>query len=164
MARPWRRRSPFGELEMVSEYVARHYPNDEARFHVRLGAPTQATAAQLPAGVAKAIRMAFARWADAVVITPTELVVVEGKMRSDAGAISQLELYGDLVPYTPELAEFTGRRTRLELVVCIEDPVVTRMAEARRITVRVYRPSWLPEWIEKRNRRESRPRRPGAPA
>lgn len=161
MPRPWLKRSPFGEMEMVSEYVQRAYPTAEIRFRVRLGTSATALSDELTEAEVRAVGTVQLRWADVVVITPRELVVVEGKMRSGPGAISQLELYGSLVPLTQELVPFMDRQLVLELVVSIEDPLVTRMATERGIRVAVYRPSWFAAWAARRDRRESRPHADG---
>ena len=98
----------------------------------------------------------FRRWADAVVVSREELVVIEAKIRSMPGAISQLQLYGELVPQTPELRPYLGLPRVLELVVAVEDPAVRRLAERSGIRHRVYRPAWLPIYLEQLKRRETR--------
>ena len=156
MVRPWRRRSPMGEMELLAEYVARTYPQDLVMMRVRLGTvTTEVDLSGLPER-SRGIVQVMARWADAVIVRPHELVVLEAGMRSDTGDVSKLQIYGSLVPLTAELRPYLDRPTVLELVVAIEDPVVTAWAEAAGIRVRLYKPAWLAEWSAKRNRRESR--------
>lgn len=157
MPRAWNKRGVWGEMQMLSEYLAAHYPNDQVRMRVRMGTVQLPTTGGLSERDARAVNHVFLRWADAVVVTPTELIVIEAKMRADPSAISQLELYRELVPKTQELLPFLGRRIVAELVVSIEDPAVTAMASRRSIRVRVYKPAWLGEWAARRRRNESRP-------
>ncbi len=142
---------------MLSEYLAARYPHDQVRMRVRMGTVQLPATGGLPEKDARAVNHVFLRWADAVVVTPAELVVIEAKMRADPSAISQLELYRDLVPLTQELLPFLGRRIVAELVVSIEDPAVTALAQRRAIRVRVYKPAWLGDWAAARRRNESRP-------
>lgn len=142
---------------MLSEYLAASYPRDQVRMRVRMGTVQLPATRGLSARDARAVNHVFLRWADAVVLTPTELVVIEAKMRADPSAISQLEVYRDLVPKTQELLPFLDRRVVAELVVSVEDPVVTALAQRRGIRVRAYMPAWFGEWAARRQRFESRP-------
>jgi hypothetical protein len=147
----------YGEMRMVAEYLRRTYPNADVMMRVRLGS-------LLPDGVRgeipddeAALLGVFRRWADAVVITPSELIVVEASIRSDTGDPSKLVIYGRLVPHTAELRPYLNRRLVLELVVAVEDPVVTAVAHEMGIRTRVYAPPWLPEYRAALHRRERRP-------
>lgn len=97
----------------------------------------------------------FRRFADAVVITRTELVLIEAKMRSAPDAIGQLLLYKTLVRETFELLDWAHLPLVLELVVAVDDPAVRRMAEEIGIRVKVFRPAWLAQWAAQVNYRES---------
>jgi len=97
------------------------------------------------------------RWADAIVITKQDMVLIETKIRPTPGVVSQLEIYGELVQYTPELRQYQGRRLRLELVFAIQDPVVTAYAEKRGIRVVHFCPEWVLEYLEELYPREQRP-------
>lgn len=147
----------FGEMRMVSEYIERTYTNDIAFLRLRLGSmvPDGPRPGLTPQETA--MLGVFRRWADAVVITPDELIVVEASLRSDTGDPSKLVIYGRLVPHTPELQEFRDRRLVLELVVAVEDPVVRQVAQELGIRCRVYEPKWLPQYLAQLHRRERRP-------
>mgnify|MGYP001581549101 FL=1 len=161
MPRAWNKRHPMGEMEMVAEYVSREYPAADARLRVRLGTIQPAIAGRvLTPEESRALRPVL-RWADAIAILPAEVVLIEAKIRAEPGAIAQLEVYRDLFPLTAELQPFLNRPLTLELVCAIEDPAVTAYARTRGIRVKVYRPSWLQEYLAKRARRETRPPRLG---
>ncbi|OGQ17410.1 MAG: hypothetical protein A2138_26865 [Deltaproteobacteria bacterium RBG_16_71_12] len=147
----------YGEMRMVAEYVAQAYPDDIVYMRLRLGslAPDGPRPELKPEEAAMA--GVFRRWADAVVITTDELIVIEASLRSDTGDPSKLVVYGRLVPHTPELREFMNRRLVLELVVSVEDPVVRMVAQELGIRCRRYEPKWFPEYLAQLHRRERRP-------
>ena len=152
-------RSPWGETRLLSEYLALTYPEDLVFERLRLGAaaPLMPSAEMTPAELAMV--GVFRRWADAVVVTPEDLIIVEAKVRSSPTAIGQLTLYQTLLASTPELKPYLARRQVLELVVAVEDPAVSRLCASNGIRCRVYRPAWLPEYLAALGRRETRPPR-----
>mgnify|MGYP001587659990 FL=1 len=159
MTRPYRRRTIMGEMQMVTEYVMRAYPGATVFFRLRLGTLAPLTQEILTPEEARAATTPFASWADAVVATDRELIIIEGKMRSHVVAIAQLQLYAGKARETPDLRPYARLPIALEMVVSIEDPAITAMARQQGIRVAVYRPAWLPEWIAARRRRETRPQR-----
>lgn len=142
---------------MVAEYVASQYPQDLVFMRLRLGSLRPAALGLEISEEEAAMLGVMRRWADAVVVTPRELVVVEASLRSDTGDPSKLVTYGRLVPHTPELKPYLDRPLVLELVVAVEDPVVTAVAHDLGIRTKVYRPPWLPEYLAQLHRRERRP-------
>ena len=146
----------FGETRMLSEYVSAQYPGAEAFFRVRLGPLTTLADSRGLTDEERAMLGSFRRWADVVVVTPRELIVIEGKMRAKPDALGQLRLYRGLLLQTPELARFLDRPVALELVVAIEDPAVSRIAGEFGVRVRIYKPSWLAEWLAEVRPRERR--------
>jgi hypothetical protein len=155
---------------MVAEYLRDTYPNDIAFMRLRLG--TLEPAGGLAGLTEEEIRAlgVFRRWADAVVVTPAEVVLIEVSIRSDTGDPSKLVIYGRLARHTPELQEYLDRPLVLELVVAVEDPVVSQLAHELGIRTRVYTPPWLSEYQSMLHRRETRPTQvrglsvPGSPA
>lgn len=147
----------YGEMRMVAEYVSRAYPDALAMMRVRLGTLLPNTPRPNLSEEEQAMLGVLRRWADAIVVTPRELIVVEVSIRSDTGDPSKLLVYGRLVPHTPELREFLDRRLVLELVVAVEDPVVTQVAHELGIRTCVYEPRWLPQYLAQLHRRERRP-------
>lgn len=67
------------------------------------------------------------RFADAVVVRSTELIIIEGAIRPDLGKVSILHGYSRLVKVTPELIPFRDLPLRMELVGCIYDPVIDQV-------------------------------------
>ncbi len=151
----------FWEEEMLAEYVAARYPQERVLTRVRLG-PIKPDW-QDPTLDAEELRLlgnSWRRWADAVVITAQELLVVESKLVPDHGDISQLEVYLLLARVTPELAPWRALPIRGLLVWGVDDPFAHQLAVGRGLSVEIYRPSHWGEWIRAKRARENRKTRP----
>lgn len=135
------------ETRLVAEFLAVRFPDARTMQRVRLGT----IPGELPAdGLEPAeLRLlgTWRRWADALVIMPEELVLIEGAVRPDPGDVSQLELYMHLLPLTPELEELRSRPARGLLLYAIDDPVIRRLAADRNFTVEIFRPAWVEEYL-----------------
>ena len=99
----------------------------------------------------------FRRWADALVILPDRLLLIEGKILPQPGVISQLKLYAELIPKTPELAEHKHKPIEMVLVCAIEDPLISELARREGITVRIFHPAWVDEYMKILHPRERTP-------
>jgi len=86
--------------------------------------------------------------------------LIEAKLVATPGAIAQLELYGRLFPLTPELRHLASMRLELVLLVAVEDPVVTSMARERGMSVVVFHPPWVDDYLFELSHRHRRPPRP----
>lgn len=148
-------RSAYGETRLVSEYMAAAFPDALVKERVRLGPIVSLTPEAELTDAELKMQGVFRRFADAIAVTKTHLVVVEGKMRSTPGAVAQLHLYESLLDDTFELYDYRNLPHRLIHVVCIEDPAVTRMAEKFDVEVVVYKPDWLGQWISAMHPRET---------
>jgi hypothetical protein len=142
---------------MVAEYVRDTYPDAVVFMRLRLGGLEPDTGDQGYSQEELRALGVFRRWADAVVVTPAEVVLIEVSIRSDTGDPSKLVIYGRLARLTPELQEYLDRPLVLELVVAVEDPVVSQLAREFGIRTRVYPPPWLAEYLAQLHRRETRP-------
>jgi len=113
----------------------------------RIGAPPPELVEQY--GLRKADRMMkpFMRWADAIVITPEELLIVEGKIRSTPAVVGQLEFYVELVKKTPDLQLYMDRRIVPVLLTPWADIDLVPYAESRGIRVEYYHPPWIDEYL-----------------
>jgi len=81
------------ELRLVSEFAAEYFPDCEIRMRVRLGRPTPEL--DIPDLTPKEAMLlaVWRRWADALIICPEKIILVEAAIRPDPGDISKLELY-----------------------------------------------------------------------
>jgi hypothetical protein len=148
-----------GETRLLNEWLAKEHAGDVVYLRVRMGA---AVPLQDSAGLSEAERAmvgVWRRWADAVVVTEGERIIVEAKVKASPAAVGQLHLYADLAPFTAELLAYGEKPLVLQLVVGLEDPAVTRLCERFGIRQVVYRPDWLPIYLVNFQRRETSPPR-----
>lgn len=143
VSRRWQPR----EMRLVSEYIVKYYPNSQHFTRVRLGALHPSL---LPSGLSaeeKRMLTVWKRWADAIVITRTRIILIEGAILPDPGDISKLLLYESLLRYTPEFQAYMDRSIEKQLVVSVEDPLLTRIARDSGIKVIAFAPEWISEYV-----------------
>jgi len=132
------------EAEYVSEYCSQAFPGSTVIFHCRLGTwPTPLTAPDLSPEEQAMLRVRM-RWADAVIILPEKIIVVEGKLRASEflKGLGELQVYRHLVRHTPEFEKFKDRRVVGRLLIPISDPVVELISRQQNIEVAVYKPTF----------------------
>ena len=150
MPRKWQPR----ELLMLSEWLAENYQGYEYRTRVRLGRIQPRV--ESPGLTDEERRMigVHRRWADAVVLMPDRVVLVEAKIRPQPGVISQLELYARLLPHTPELGRHAELPIEMVLLYAIEDELINVLAREKGIKCVPYQPAWLDEYLDELYPRE----------
>ena len=140
------------ERRMISEWALDRHPQDIVRFNLPLGA----IPANLPQVTSEGKRTGAARpWrlrADAVVICPDRLRIVEAKILSTKSALGDLLLYRPLVDETPELQMYMPRTIEMVAVVPWESESIQAIARPLGITIDVFEPDWLEEFLGWRHR------------
>jgi hypothetical protein len=137
------------EQKYLAEWVAKNFPNAIKVYYQKgLGDLPHRLAMQSELSPEWYAR--YAKRADAVVITPEEVVVVETETRRPIIGLSELLVYRDLLPHTPDLKPYlVGRRTRLILVTPLPDEDVMVRCQKEGIEYVIY----FPEWMEQHLRR-----------
>jgi hypothetical protein len=144
------------EMRLVSEYIAKYYPNSTSLTRVRLGPTHPALLSEEMSEEERRMVTVWRRWADAIIITRTRLILLEASILPDPGDVSKLLLYEYLVRRTPELQLYLDRDIQKVLLVAIEDPVLTTIARAAGIEVVLFCPSWVKEYIQTLAQRKQR--------
>ena len=150
------------EAEYVSEYCAAVFPATPVIFHCRLGTwPQPLTAPELSPEERAMLRVRM-RWADAVVIQPHRLIVIEGKLRASEflKGLGELLVYTQLVAHTPEFEKFKNRRVTGRLLIPIADPVVDMVGRQQNLEIAVYKPKFWDEFKTAVQPRQARAIRP----
>lgn len=150
------------EAEYVSEYTREVFKGVPVIFHMKLGTwPTPLTAEELSAEEQAMLRVRM-RWADALVIQPDRLIVIEGKLRPSEflKGYGELKLYVHLVPHTPELERFKDRKVTGRLVTTIPDPTVEYLCRKENLEYDVFQPTFWAEYMDVLAWREKRAKRP----
>src|SRR5579884_3140233 len=92
--------------ELLSEWLALYHRNDRVFHNLRLGPAPAVPRGFVPSPEVERMLMRRNRYADAVVVTPTELLIIEAKMDPSSAAIGQVLDYADLVSSSRELEPF----------------------------------------------------------
>jgi len=135
------------EINMITEWLSKTFPDAEYRTMVRLGQiqPRLANGTWTPDE--EAMLGVHRRYADAVVFLPDRLLLVEAVMRADPGKLAVLELYELLLPQTPELQQWKHLPIQKILLYSIEDPTLTELARRKEILAVHFVPSFFDTWF-----------------
>jgi hypothetical protein len=128
------------EKRLVAEYMGVKYPTSLQWRNVRLGEIQNQGDGKMYAFLR--------RWADGIVITKSEVVIIEGKVKPAPGVISQLQLYISLFPRTPEYYNFRNWPVRGEIVCALRDDDVEALARTAGLDYVIYEPSFMPDILD----------------
>lgn len=144
-----RPRGPYvhRDTRYVSEYLAFAFPQAPKMFNVRLGpAPLEIREKYPQLDVERWARV-WGKIADAIVVTPGALVVVEGELRRPIVAIGELVVYRELIPQTVSLARWWQMPIRTILLTPIPDPALEPVLRKLQIESVYYSPPWAEEYM-----------------
>lgn len=144
------RRSRFASTRLLHEWASMQLWDAGPWYELRLGpTPQVANGVYVSPQYARMLAV-FNRYADLVGIAQGEIRVVEAKMHFDPGAISQVDLYRDLVLTTPLIQQYPNRVVTPIILVAIDDPIVHQKATAAGIRVELFTPPWVNDWLQRR--------------
>ena len=146
------RKSRQVETRMLSEYLLANYGKFSFILDVPLGNVSEGLMASQ--GYQAAINAArpFRPRADAVVILPRYLLLVEAKVWNAVNGLAKLPLYKSLLPFTPELKQYQPREVLMELVVGSAPSNLSIMARDAGVTLKIYNPPWMQEVVDGMNK------------
>lgn len=146
------------EALLCSQFVAENYPTARTYIQQYLGPIKPAAELQ---GLSVSEKLALGtgrRRADAVLILPDQIVLVECYIHVQLGKLSQVMTYRELIPSTPELAPFVKLPVKAILVGAQRDPILDQMAAKFGIDVIIFRPKWVVDYLATVAARHSRDR------
>ena len=152
-----KRRYMMGEKRLVMEYLAEKYSGYEWFVQYRVGSDPEMAGVEYEDEAERRMARNVNYWVDAVVVTPTELVIIEATMYRGAAKAGKLLEYMKLLPATPELRPYLGRRVVGEVVSAQDDPLGREVCADMGLRFVVYEPSWLPEFWALYPERRRRP-------
>jgi len=135
------------------DYLKATYWGDQVFTNIRVGPLEPHVPRDGLSDAQKRLMGSFRRYADAVVVLPGELVVVETTMLKAVMKIGPLLEYLKLVPETPELAQFLSRPVRGELVSPIPDPRTADLCRESGLRFVVFEVDWLDFFIAEKGAR-----------
>ena len=142
------RKSRQVEVRMISEYLKKNYSEFIYTLNVPLGAVSEELMREEGYQRALGLSRSFRPIADALVVLPNYLLLVEAKVWNVVNGLAKLPLYKSLVSITPELAQYRTRGVIMQLVVGWTNSNLELMARAADVELKVYRPLWLEEVVE----------------
>lgn len=130
---PFTKKRESIEIPWASRYVAEHYPDALVKLRCPLGPAPAWMVEQYGEEEALARFRPSRPEVDAVVITPSKLILIEAKVFHWRTGARQLQDYAMEVPHTPELRDFLDRPLEKHLVVVKIFPEVKAYCERRGI-------------------------------
>jgi len=153
-----KRRNMLAETRLLSEYVAERYPGAELYLQFRVGSDPEIVGLSLEDEGERRWARNACRRVDALVVTPTELILVEATMWRATEKVGRLQEYLLLARATPEIQAYRGRPLVAELVTAQDDPVARVLCARLGFRYVHYEPSWMPEfWAAYPDRRRRPP-------
>jgi len=130
------------EAKLLYEWMVKTFPNCLQWRHVRMG----------PIPKNEALYGILRRWIDGVVYDKkTDTVyLIEAKIRPEPGAISQLLLYKQLFPKTPEFEALKDKPIKLVFLTSFMDKEVKALCDQYGIEFVVYSPDWVKEYWQQK--------------
>lgn len=146
---------------LLQEWITAKYAGAQVFYELRLG-PTQKHLAGVQVTPQLEAMLRVANWyADAVVISSTEALVIEAKVDPDPGAVGQVLFYRSLIYSTPALAGFTHLPLMPVVLFAEDDSGVTPFARGLGCRVEIYTPPWIATYLETRQFRNRSSASPG---
>lgn len=126
------------ERILAYEYIKTNYANIPHWIRVEVG--------PLPEGDNPLLFSRLRRWADAIIIMPDHIKVLECKMKADVSVIGQVLLYASLVPQTPLFARYAHLPVKPVVVTAMITDEVKQAIESAGIEVVIFKPSNFEQW------------------
>ena len=143
------------ETRMLSEWIGEHFPNSRVLLQVKVGiVEPRGPLGPLTPAERRAIGV-NRRYADAIIIEPERLVLIEASVKAKAAKLGDLLVYSQAIPFTEELEEFRNLPIQAVLLSGIEDMFLRMTAEKMGFEFHVFQPVWLTEYLQKLDGRKS---------
>jgi len=131
---------------MLLEWLMRTYPPGSWTTNVRLGMPHPEVARVSLTPEERRMLWITLPMADAVVLLPDRVDIIECLVRPEWWKILMLKVYGKLFPMTEEFRPHWGKPINLVLVTAILNPFMEWVAREETIRVIHYRPIWIDQY------------------
>jgi hypothetical protein len=132
---------------LLREWAALKYPGVLLQEQVRLG-PTAATVSGVSIDPTLEAMLRVELWyADGLLITPVEVLIIEAKVKADPSAISQVLFYQRMAIRTPALADVLHLPLTPVVLYAESDNDVTQFARQLGCRVEIYTPGWIADYL-----------------
>jgi len=153
MSRPYVR----AHEPMLLEWLNKTYPTGSWRTNVRLGKPEESIEGIARTVSERRMMSILLHLADAVVILPNEVIILEVATSPKVEKVCQLKLYGHLFGVTEEYREHWNKRRTLIVLSTEDSDLLQWFARNEGVKWVVYRPVWWESHVASRQARKYRP-------
>ena len=135
--------------QYLTEWLSLNYPPGSWRTNVNIGVPELYGKTDISQAEYKYIKRSFSAKADAVVFLPSEVHIVEAKIRDDRGKIEQLLIYEWLFKKDPEFKAYWDYPITKILLTPKDMGLLEKFLAELGIKVVYYKPAWLMQYYYK---------------
>jgi len=137
---------PVSESYLL-EYLGYTYPPGSYQTNVPLGEAAVPAGMILTDAERRFISKPWQPYADAVVLLPREVVLIECKVRDDRGKLEQLLEYDYLFPRTVRYRDHWNKPRHLVLLTPKDQGEYTQFLKKYGVDVVIYAPNWILEYL-----------------
>lgn len=133
------------EPRLVTEYITQNWPGATVLYDVPLGPVPQNLAQKVGEAQAARIARTARPRADAIIVLPTEIILIEAKIMDVNQGLGMLDLYEHAIPLTPELQEYLTYDKDTKMGGYGYDPNIETLSmqkPIRKILVAANPPEW----------------------
>jgi hypothetical protein len=142
------RRKVQASTNLLHQWITVAHPTAQTTYELRLG-PTPLSIPGFPVtpAVERMLRNSN-MYADAVLVEPTQIIVVEAKIVGTPSAISQLRAYEMLILNTPALSSHTGKQLVAMHLWAVDNELAHQLATQAGQAVTIYTPPWIEDYLK----------------
>lgn len=134
---------------LLREWASIRYPSIHLFEQFRLG-PTSATLSGVQVSPALEAALRVELWyADGILATPNEVLVIEAKVKATPGAVGQVKFYRNQAYRTPDFQQWMNRPVVCVVLFAEDDRDVSNFARQEGCRVEIYTPSWIADYLTK---------------
>jgi hypothetical protein len=142
------RRRIQASTNLLHQWIGVAHPADMVIYELRLG-PSPLSVPGFPVTPqTEAMLRGALMYADAVIIEPSQIEVVEAKVVGQPSAVSQLRAYASLVLSTPDLQPYLGRQLVERHLWAVDNELARQMANAAGQVVTIFTPPWIEDYLQ----------------
>ena len=144
------RNSSKAESQLLKEWVKAKYPLATVFPELRLG-PTRKHLVGVEVSPQLEAMLRVSNWyADCVIITPSEGLVVEAKVDPKPAAVGEALFYRTLIFSTPAMQPYLHMQFNPVVLFAEDDSAVTPFARSLGVRVEIWTPPWIADYLVNR--------------
>jgi len=141
-----RGRRPWSTM-LLREWAALRYPDARLVEQLRLG-PTQAKLLGVEVSPALEAALRVENWyADGVLVLPSEVLIIEAKVKATPGAVGQVKFYVRQAFATLDLQRYMNLPFTPVVLFAEDDAAVSQFCRNEGCRVEIYTPHWIADYL-----------------